>query len=289
MSSSVILDEEKFLQIVHYLSKVERSKNFHEICAELSMDETQMGPYMHLLHEVNWDPKSDLHGSAHLLEWGTQCENPLFESGQESLSLLESIFDNESIEQKLGQSFSKPAIDGQEEMLTFLEEAICEKFAVKVSTKDGKLASLYPRRVVYLDGSYALVAQGSHDSILSCLNIDEIASAVEEDISWAEGVSNLEIEDFISSLRLVSDTEVRLVLKVYSRERFNSNLKRHFFGKQCMFTNPQGDFIWAASIEPNEQIFAWLEDLGQDVEILDPLSIKKEFLKYCEAKLKKLA
>ena len=56
-----------------------------------------------------------------------------------------------------------------------------------------------------------------------------------------------------------------------------------------MVTNAEGEHIWAASVEPSDEIFQWVYELGADVEILDPSAFKKEFLNYCEAKLKKLA
>ncbi len=98
-----------------------------------------------------------------------------------------------------------------------------------------------------------------------------------------------EIEDFISGLRAVGENELRLVLKIYSQTKFETNVKRQHFANQCMVTNPMGDFIWAASIEPSDEVYEWIESLGPDVEILDPISFKKGFLEYCEAKLKKLA
>ena len=98
-----------------------------------------------------------------------------------------------------------------------------------------------------------------------------------------------EIDDFISGLRAIGENEIRLVLKICSKARFDANVKRQHFANQCMVTNPMGDFIWAASIEPSDGIYEWVESLGSDVEILDPMSFKKGFLEYCEAKLKKLA
>lgn len=175
------------------------------------------------------------------------------------------------------------------DMVSFLEEAILEESSLKLGLGDGRQLSLFPRKVVFLEGELSLVGEGMRDNCLVNVEVSDIVSATETEKAWKKHFSRIEIEDFICSLRSVAENEVRLVLKIYSREHFNSNLKRHFFGNQCMFTNPEGDFIWAASIEPNAQIFSWLEELGSDVEILDPTDFKKDFLKYCEAKLKKLA
>ena len=98
-----------------------------------------------------------------------------------------------------------------------------------------------------------------------------------------------DIEDFIISLRAVTENEVRLILKVHALEQFQSELKHQFFASPCMVTNPKGEHIFAASIECNDDIFEWISSMGSSVEIMDPMSFKLEFLEFCENKLKKLA
>jgi hypothetical protein len=56
-----------------------------------------------------------------------------------------------------------------------------------------------------------------------------------------------------------------------------------------MITNPNGDLIWAAYVEPCEALYDWLITLGKRVEILDPIKFKDEYLTYCEEKLRKIA
>ena len=56
-----------------------------------------------------------------------------------------------------------------------------------------------------------------------------------------------------------------------------------------MITIPNGDLIWAAYVEPCEDLFEWLLSLGSNVDILDPGRFKDEFLSYCEEKLRKIA
>ncbi|MEX1099763.1 MAG: hypothetical protein WEB87_05015, partial [Bacteriovoracaceae bacterium] len=135
----------------------------------------------------------------------------------------------------------------QSELAAFIEEAILDKSALKISLKEGQKISVFPRKVVFLDGALSLVGEEVQDNCLINVGINEIQSATEEEKIWKKLFSQMEVEDFICSLRAVAEKEVRLVLKVYSRESFNSNLKHQHFANQCMFTNPQGDFIWAAS------------------------------------------
>ena len=182
----------------------------------------------------------------------------------------------------------EPGILPKNEIVAFIEESILEKDILNIQLQD-KNFLINPRKIVFLDGELSLVAEGLNDKCLLNISIESITQVHEENIEWTPQFSKLEIEDFISSLRAISENEVRLVLKIYNREYFDNGVSHHYFGRPCMFTNPDGDFIWAASIEPNEDIYEWLSQLGTDIEILDPIDFKKDFLNYCEGKLKKLA
>ena len=87
----------------------------------------------------------------------------------------------------------------------------------------------------------------------------------------------------------MGENQIRLVLKISRQQKFSLNFDDKYFHSPCLFTNPAGDFIWAATIEPCNEVFEWLCELGPAVEILDPTNFKIEFIKYCEHKLKKLA
>ena len=326
MSSQSLLDQERFWEIVRYLVQLDRAKDFDDICKDLSLTKGQLNSFILFLKEVDCHLEYSAGANAckviepprkqpkvtlefNLLEWlqFQACfpkisENegkPFYEDVRAKLVEAEKRHKNLDLFEPAAKlenllDMSSPQVAGSDQalindMVGFLEEVILEEKCLRLAFGEGKNMSVFPRKVVFLDGGLSLVAEGTRDKCLVNIGVSEIISATEEERPWSKLFSRLEINDFIASLRAVSENEVRLVLKVFSREKFNSDLKRHFFGNQFMFTNPQGEFIWAASIEPSEQIFSWLEDLGQDVEILDPLDFKKEFLKYCEARLKKLA
>src|SRR5690606_40880888 len=101
--------------------------------------------------------------------------------------------------------------------------------------------------------------------------------------------SKFEIDEFVLGLRAIDENEIRLILKIYSIENFHLELKNQLISNPCMVTNPHGELIWAASVEPSEVIFEWILSLGESVEIIDPMSFKQSYLMYCESKLKKLA
>lgn len=325
MSSQSVLDKKRFWEVIRYLVQMDRSTNFDDICRDLSLTKSQLNSFIHFLKEVechldihsaNGNKKVELLENEptitlefNLLEWlqFQACfpkisENegkPFYAEIKEKLCEAEKQFSSHDLFEPANKleavlDLGAPQVVGSDqallnEMVAFLEESILDEKTIRVNFSDGNNMTVFPRKVVFLDGILSLVGESTGDKCLMNVGVSEIQSASEEDHNWEKMFSRIEIDDFISSIRAVNDNEIRLVLKIFSRENFTSNLKRHFFGNQCMVTNPQGEFIWAGSVEPNEQIFQWLEDLGSDIEILDPISFKKEFLKYCEAKLKKLA
>lgn len=177
-----------------------------------------------------------------------------------------------------------------ESLITFIRQAAFEKTPLNFLRKNKEKTLLIPYKVLYLDGSLCVIAEKVTNKELMQLQIEEVISANEAQVeSLHPTYSEVEIDDYINALRVIGETGVRLVLKLYSQVNFNSQLDFHHFAGQCVFTNPQGDIIWAATVEPDDAIFEWLSAYGSEIEILDPLSFKKKFLEYCEDKLKKLA
>ena len=176
----------------------------------------------------------------------------------------------------------------ENEKQLFLEESIFDQKVVTLVMQDQEV-KLYPRKISYFDGELHLVGESITDHCLLSYSLSSIAQIYEEDTYWEEIYSLFEVSEFINSLKEVNENSIRLVLKIYSRNNFELNLNSQYYEKPCMITNPKGDYIWAATLEPGPEVFNWLNQLGPSVEILDPMSFKKEFLIHCENKLKKLA
>jgi hypothetical protein len=98
-----------------------------------------------------------------------------------------------------------------------------------------------------------------------------------------------DVADFIRALRAMADNETRLVLKIKNPERFQLMPDYQFLGKPCLITNPEGDLIWAAWVEPGEEIFEWLMQMENYVEILEPSEFILDYAAYCEEKERKMA
>ena len=321
-----MLADEKFWKVVKYLTELSSKTDIEKIQDDLSLNHNQLYTYLNFLKDIGMplnvfetkeakylevnNRKKDIQVSFNLFEWlcfqatfptlSTLENQPYFEHLRNKLTALEEQNKEhdlypalETISNKL-QSFT-PQVVSQEaplssEIIAFLEEAIIEKEVVnlKLSNQNHQLIT-FPRKIVFLDGKLNLVAEGIEDKCLINIAIDSVTSAFDAQMEWTPLFSSLEIDDFIASIRSVTENEVRIVLKIYSREKFDIDLKHHHFGNPCMFTNPEGDHIWAASIEPSDDLYDWLSELGSDIEILDPISLKKDLLKYCEEKLKKIA
>lgn len=173
-------------------------------------------------------------------------------------------------------------------ILEFLEESVVAKRSISLKTSQGNLR-VYPYKIAYIDGGLNLIVEELTDKCLSSVYLNDIISFYELEENYHPSYSIMEVEDFISSMRAMSENQVRLVLKIYSTECFSLKFNKMFLEKPCLFTNPEGDFIWAATLEPSQEIFEWLTELGESVEILDPVNFKVKFLRYCEDKLKKIA
>ena len=325
MTNNSILNQEKFWNILEYLVSLDHNKNFEEICTDLSITKWQLNSFISFLKQVDYqleiyqceekkfvkipDKKPSIKMEFSLLEWlSFQAHFPIMAQAEgkpfhedlkeklvqlesqfkehdlyEPLPTLESILDSGNLE--LVGSNETQAKSG---IISFLEESVLEKITTQLTIQD-KTLKVFPRKIVYIAGSLHLIGENTLDGTLVSVDIDTISQAFEEPTHWKENFSKIEVEDFIASFRLIEENSIRLVLKVFSQEKFNLNLNHQYFEKPCMFANAKGEHIWAATIEPNEEIFNWLQELGSDVEILDPLDFKHEFLKHCENELKKLA
>ena len=287
-----MLSKKRMSEIVEYFTEFHESKSFEEICAETGLKGKELAAFIEYLQEASCEVVAK--------EGFVRLANP---NQRTKLSELLNNYTNEQSEvmtledlenESLGLEsivFPEPVneLNARGELVEFIEEAISGGLCLKLNLANSKTFVINPHRVVFIDGVLSIVGEAARDNCLRSIEVDQVLSVSEVEERKEKVFSPFEVEDFLSSIRAVEESEMRLVLKVYSQENFNSNLKNHHLGNQYMVTNAEGDYIWAASIEPSEEIFQWVYELGSDVEILDPTAFKKDFLHYCEARLKKLA
>ena len=327
MSYSSVLKQEKFWQVLKYLSDLTAKKSWDEVCGDLSITTKQLNSFLVFFKEVNFvfkidgdesketflippeeTPKIEMNFS--LLEWlefqahfsyleeassepfhdEFQMKMEEFENEYKAFDLFSPLDVFEHSQGTVLEILNEESIL-QQEVLSSIEKSILGEEVISLSfhNKNEREIAVFPRKIVYLDGSLSLVCENIFDNTLMQIEIRSISSTHPEDEQWQPVFTQSEMDDFVSSMRKMSDYATRLVLKIKSYERFQLNLGHQFFENPCVFTNGTGDIIWAATIEPNEKIFDWLASLGQDVEILESTDFKRKYLEYCESRLKKLA
>lgn len=321
---SSMLNEAKFWEVIKYLVGLENKASFEDICKDLSITKRQLNSFVNFLKEVDYqydiekqedaqflNPASEqpkiniefnlyewLQFQAHFPSLAACKEKPYHSEIKKKLAKAENefqkheLFEPANALEQILESY-KPALTTHSspvssDIIAFVEESILEGNLLNLKYAE-KSFVISPRKIVYLDGELNLVAEDINDKCLINISLSQVSNLFEDDSAWNHIYSEIEVNDFISGIRAISENEVRLVLKVVGRDHFDRSIPHQHLGSPCMFTNPEGDFIWAASIEPNTAIFEWLNELGRDVEILDPTDFKKEYLSYCEHKLKKLA
>ncbi len=179
--------------------------------------------------------------------------------------------------------------DKHQEMIKVLDAAAQEKKLVQMTSVENKVYCMFPCRVIHLEGKLSLIAEDSQDHCLTVIALHELEKVENLHSTSIPKVSLFEIEEFIGAIRSMSEKETRLILKIHDHQSVNLFPDHQFLGKPCMITNPNGDLIWAAYVEPCEALFDWLMSLGRNVEIMDPVNFKQDYLSYCEEKLNKIA
>lgn len=177
----------------------------------------------------------------------------------------------------------------QQSFVLKLDEAVTKKELVCLTTTQGRHYQMFPCKILHLEGKLSLIGEDSSDHCLVVIPVNELLDVSHLESTSAPRVAAFEVEEFIVAIRHMNEKETRLILKIHDPQSVNLFPDHHFLGKPCMITNPNGDLIWAAYVEPCDDLFEWLLTLGTNVEILDPGKFKDEFLMYCEEKLRKVA
>jgi predicted DNA-binding transcriptional regulator YafY len=179
--------------------------------------------------------------------------------------------------------------DFQQQLIKKIEVAIENKHLVNLTTNEDKKYAIYPCKILHLEGHLSLIAEDSQDHCLLVIPLQKLKVLETVSTTGQSRVSPFEVDEFISAIRAMNENETRLILKIHNAQSFSLFPDHHFLGKPCMITNPNGDLIWAAYVEPCEALYEWLMTLGKNVEILDPIRFKEKYLTYCEEKLRKVA
>lgn len=164
-----------------------------------------------------------------------------------------------------------------------LEEGIERGFVSILQWSTNKTSSVFPHKIVYLEGELCLIGEDVGDRCLVSYPIEGI-EAVSLDMTkiYRPTYSALEVDDFILAMRVVSGSEERLVLKLKTYGDVDLNPPYHFLGNPYITTNAEGDVIWAASIEVCDDFYSWLHTLSGRVKIMDPPRVSEGYHDWVE-------
>lgn len=157
------------------------------------------------------------------------------------------------------------------EMVHKIEEGLTRGLVVQLQWNTHKTSSIFPHKVVYLEGELCLIGEDVYDRCLVSYPVEGVES-IRYDMTknYRPNFSTIEVDDFIMAMRVVSGSEERLVLKLKTYGDVDLNPPYHFLGNPYITTNSEGDVIWAASVEVCPDFYAWLHTLGDRVQIMDP-------------------
>ena len=218
----------------------------------------------------------------------TTWEDPSFETLKKKLhdngplnTMMDILNQIESWDQELTQE--------DQNLVNQLDEAVASHQILSLTTTEDKQYSVFACKVLHLEGHLTLISEDAADHCLMVIPLHNISSCEPVTKSGTPRVTNFEIEEFIAAVRAMNEKETRLILKIYNPQAVNLFPDHHFLGKPCMVTNPEGDLIWAAYVEPCHDLFDWVYSLSHHVEILDPTNFKEQYFAYLEEKMRKIA
>jgi hypothetical protein len=173
-------------------------------------------------------------------------------------------------------------------IINFLDKCIKSENCCYLSVRSQKF-HLYPWSLVHLEGELKLIAEDVWDKTITSLALNDVDAFFTSSHKHKTIRTNLEIDEFITAIRMMSENEVRLILKIKDSENIELFPQYHFLGKPYMLTNPEGDLIWSAYVEPCDSLFSWIAEIKDQVEIMDPSDFKQNFESYLKTTHKKAA
>lgn len=194
----------------------------------------------------------------------------------EQYNLFE-VIEKEREKQRL---FSK-INDQNIEFVEKLDQALLNGICLVVKLVGQSSLDFYPLRLVVIDGHLSAVGEDRSEGCLVYFETSQLEEVhLDVDEQYQSKFTKVEIEDFISAIRNVMGTEERLVLKLRSQNQVDLNPPFQHLGKPFITSNMEGEIIWAASVERSEHLYAWLYQMRNEIQILDPQKVIEEFEQY---------
>ncbi len=305
MSDSQLILENSFWKFLVSLEELKERKEVVLFCSSLAIDEDTLEHYCTFLNRFKVAVLRDEHYVYPLKE---QCRIKMEFTLAEWLALQASLAtttqseianyyhqivqDKMKMAQRAYEQFSlfRKAEDQPVEATTFNKlvkkidyDIMCRK-SIRIHFYSQKECDIFPHRLVFLDGTLCVVGESVADKVLVYFGVEDIKDVKNLEAIYEPNLSQIEVNEFIGHLRVINSKEERLVLKIYSQDQSDLLPEHHFLGNPFVTSSTEGDMIWAATIEMCDDVFHWLYNMRDRVEVLDPGHIRKEFSHYCELK-----
>ncbi|MBT7609513.1 MAG: WYL domain-containing protein [Bacteriovoracaceae bacterium] len=278
ISNELEIDAKELTDYFSFLGLFQLNINIFKSGNEIKVE---IGELKNVKFELSISEWLSLQGHFPLLEgFNGKTFNTLL---KEKLHIIEeenigtSLYDALEIENELQESRT----DNSVSFSLAIEEINQAQNIAELTMTGEKYLDIFPHKLVHIDGFLNVVGEEIGDGCLVHIPIGNIVSVVEKEKgSYSPNFSVHELNDFIQALRTVSGSEERLVLKMKDQNKQEFKTGYHFMADPYITTNMDGDVIWAASVELSDELYEWLYQLGDKVEILDPTSIRDGYANY---------
>ena len=304
MSDQQYILEDSFWKFLVSLEDLKDRKKVTLFCLSLSIDENKFESYCQFLISFKIVVMKD---QKYIYPLNEQCKIKMEFSLSEWLALQAAIpkenhvfYFQQIVQSKILRAqnayaqfslYKKPdnqIINGNifEKIIKIIDNNIFSKKTLNIKFFAEKECKILPHRLVYLGGTFCIIGESILDKTLVYFGIEDIhdVETVETNTQYEPNLSQIEVNEFISHIRLINGQEERLVLKIYGQDENDLLPKYHFLGNPFVTCGAEGDLVWAATLEICDDVYNWLYKMRDKVEVLDPGHIRKEFSHYCEMK-----
>ena len=316
MLTKSLLFNNNFWEIIALIARSDNQENLERVFKEVPLSHKELDQIFEFIQSFDFDIRIKRNGTSHIIQIPCQKEKLQFilsfsdwlslqyhfiNSEPEAEQYFKKFVTNKIEEIKLkfpGYNFfnfpdhKKPGSDFPElrnmlgeSFVESLEACIFDGLSLTANFRNGQSIDLYPKRVLFIEDNLSLVGEDIHDKCLTYFSLRDLKSfQTLKDKKYKSNFTNLEINDFISQIRMMNGKEVRLILRVIPGEEVELNPPFHLMGNPCLITNFQGQKIYAATVEITDEFFNWYHENSQTLEIIEPIKIQEAYQDFLSRK-----
>ncbi len=256
MINDALLSDDKFWKTIEFVETLEHPILVSDLFSRITIDDDDLVYVLEFLQDFNFVIETDQDTGHKVLYPPCQKTKIIYDFSMTEMYLV----------RKIEESFAK----GQFVVLNFF---------------DRRKIHFYIHQLLFLEGELCLIGEDATSRHLIHYPISEIQDVkIELEEVYTPHYGDIEVSDFLKAIRAVNENEVRLVLK-FSNDTEEINPRYHYLGNPYVTSNWNGEKIWAATVEESDYLYQWLLDVNENVEIMDPESVKRGLLNYCKRKL----